>query len=132
MTYTFRVADFPSLSDQSFPSSDFSEAEEPIMHRCILMGEALSAMPGVRMSADAFGALPGIRHNDQVWFFFKALMVLGFEIPYLITPDSMMGDDTSRVIFLSCITPCILPVAVGSGRSQTRSYEFYHSSVCAR
>lgn len=136
MTYTFKATEFPSLSAQSFPSSDFAEAEEPIMRRCISMGEALSAMPGVSMSIDGFETwfltfYNGIHRDDQVWFAFKVLMNLDFEIPFLITLDSMMDNEVSRAIFLSCITPYLLQVGVGFGRSQTRSYEFYHPSVCA-
>lgn len=136
MTYTYKAAEFPSLSSQSFPSSEFVEADESIMRRCISMGEALSAMPGVKMSADAFGTwfltfYNGIHRDEQIWFVFKVLMILDFEVPFLITPDSMMDNDVSRAIFLSCISPCILPVGIGSDRSQTRSYEFYHPSIYA-
>lgn len=136
-TDAFKAAEFPSLSSQSFPSADFSEADEPIMRQCISMGEALSAMPDVKMCADAFGTwflslYNGIHHDEQVWFAFKVLMVLDFEVPFLITPNSMMDNDVSRAIFLSCISPCILPVGIGSDRSQTCSYEFYHPSICAR
>lgn len=94
-------------------------------------------MPGIRMSADAFRTwfltfYNGIHHDEQVWFAFKVLMVLYFEVPFHITPDSMINNKVSRAIFPSCISPCILSVCIDSGQSQTRSYEFYHPSICAR
>nr|BAX25153.1 aminotransferase-like [Oryza meyeriana var. granulata] len=128
--YTSKAFSGTSLLNQSFPA-DHIEDQDPIYRRCVSMGEAASALSGGKITPTGLsqwfkGFYYGFTREATLWFTYNDAS--SFEMPSNFDPLNALDNDESKAIFLSAITPRLLPTGFSLGRSQP-SYEFYHPSV---
>lgn len=131
--YSSKVA---ALDLQSFSFPDlYPEGSQPIRRRCTSLGEAVLAIPGQQLNAEDIDKwlrifYKGIPDENLLWFPYTDMNA--FEITFLFRVDTPLSDTVSAKVFVTCVSPCILPINVGMDDRQQISYEFYYPSAAAR
>lgn len=120
------------LQKMSFPG-DFAEDQTPKTRRCMLFGEADSAIPGGRLDPSEMTTFfhcfyNGIIPDRTIWFAYKGKKNM-FESPLKFDFKSVDSDATSLTNLGEAITLRILPVYFSAGESHQLSYEFYHRAA---
>lgn len=122
------------LQSLEFPGNYADEAP-PSRCRCTSLGEATSAAPDQKLTDDSLvswfrGFYKGLNREGILWLSY--LNMDDFEDPYVFRVDSPMKDEKSAKVFVSCISPCILPTGICVvSWSHQLSYEFYYPSAGA-
>lgn len=145
--YTVKAADRPALEESLFPG-DYAEDADETFRRCMSLGEAALVYLGAGPSVDNFKTwfyhfYDGFPRNARIWYPYED--VKADELPADFRPDIINSDSRSREVFVSALSPCILPTGFFTGchcharKFPNRipshshvSYEFYHPMVAAR
>nr|AAS01932.1 hypothetical protein [Oryza sativa Japonica Group]ABF96962.1 hypothetical protein LOC_Os03g33730 [Oryza sativa Japonica Group] len=137
-----RFVNRPSVTETKFPRLEptVNDDEEELTHRrCTSYGEYASTPTdaGAKLSAELLkdwfcNFYEGFQKDARVWFLYGDSTLL--ENPWDFRFEDINNDryQKPREIFLSAITPCILPVGIYQGRNIQVSYEFYHPMSSAR
>ncbi len=137
-----RFVNRPSVTETEFPRLEPTvndDGEELTHRRCTSYGEYASTPTDARakLSAELLkdwfcSFYEGFQKDARVWFLYGDSTLL--ENPWDFRFEDINNDryQKPREIFLSAITPCILPVGIHHGRNIRVSYEFYHAMSSAR
>ncbi|BAH92506.1 Os04g0190500 [Oryza sativa Japonica Group] len=137
-----RFVNRPSITETEFPRLEPTvndDGEELTHRRCTSYGEYASTPTdaGAKLSAELLkdwfcNFYEGFQKDARVWFLYGDSTLL--ENPWDFRFEDINNDryQKPRKIFLSAITPCILPVGIHQGRNIQVSYEFYHPMSSAR
>ena len=122
------IPDFPSLTDQTFPSTSGK-----YIHYTSF-GQALHQIPAsVTDATQAAQWFKCFYSTSTIPTYQAFAQADSFENPYFFRLDSFATDDDTRDIFGIMITPCFLPVSMStSNRINKPGYESYQPAFAAR
>nr|AAN64469.1 hypothetical protein [Oryza sativa Japonica Group]ABF97061.1 hypothetical protein LOC_Os03g35730 [Oryza sativa Japonica Group] len=137
-----RFVNRPSVTETEFPRLEptVNDDGEELTHRRFTSYGEYASTPtaaGAKLSAELLkdwfcSFYEGFQKDARAWFLYGDSTLL--ENPWDFRFEDINNDkyQKPREIFLSAITPCILPVSIHQGRNIQVSYEFYHPMSSTR